>query len=105
MVLGNAIVTQDGARHEMAGLLPLETSFEEPSLHLGYRAVETLNSSPLGEKGTKYRGHEFHYANILLESGAPKLFSGKNANDLELGAVGLTNGEIAGSFIHLIDQH
>ena len=105
MILGKVIITNDGVRHKMAGLLPLETSFEEPSLHLGYRSVETLNSSPLGRPGTKFKGHEFHYAKILLESGTSSLFYGKNANGDEIGGIGLTNGNIAGSFIHLIDQH
>ncbi len=34
MVLGHGLIDGDGARHEMAGLLPLETSFAARRLHL-----------------------------------------------------------------------
>jgi len=37
MVLGKGLVDGAGIRHAMAGLLSLETSFEKPRLHLGYR--------------------------------------------------------------------
>ena len=37
MVLGQAIIDGEGQRHEMAGLLPLITTFEQRKRHLGYR--------------------------------------------------------------------
>ena len=39
MVLGKGLVDKDGVRHEMAGLLDVETSFARRKLHLGYRAA------------------------------------------------------------------
>src|SRR5690606_2718046 len=69
MALGEGLVDRAGRRHAMAGLLPVETSFAEPRLHLGYRRMRLLASSPLGQAGTSYRGHEFHYAK-LVEAGA-----------------------------------
>ncbi len=69
MVLGEGLIDADGAHHAMAGLLPLETSFAERRLHLGYRHLrvtdpDTVNGG-LGE--AEYRGHEFHYATIIHE--------------------------------------
>ena len=37
MVLGRGLEDADGVRHEMTGLLGLETSFATRKLHLGYR--------------------------------------------------------------------
>src|SRR4029077_365308 len=65
MVLGEALTDARGAMHRMAGLLPLHTSFAAPRRHLGYRAVTLLSGGPFGVAGTRFRGHEFHYASIV----------------------------------------
>jgi cobyrinic acid a,c-diamide synthase len=88
----------------MAGLLPLETSFENPRLHLGYRALRLLDDGPLGVAGGRYRGHEFHYASIVSEPAGEALFHASNAVDEDLGAVGQRSGGVIGSFLHLIDR-
>ena len=104
MVLGRGLVDADGVRHQMAGLLPLETSFENPRLHLGYRALRLLDDGPLGVAGGRYRGHEFHYASIVSEPAGEALFHASNAVDEDLGAVGQRSGGVIGSFLHLIDR-
>lgn len=107
MVLGEGLVDADGTRHAMAGLLPLETSFAERRLHLGYRHVMLTNpggaNGGLGE--TVYRGHEFHYATIVREGDAAALFHVRDAAGNDSGTAGLSHGSVAGSFIHLIDRH
>lgn len=104
MVLGRGLVDADGARHAMAGLLPVETSFAARRLHLGYRSVTTLGPTPFGPAGTAFRGHEFHFARVLAEGGGDRdaLFSARDARGQDLGAVGRRVGSVAGSFIHLI---
>ncbi|NQU61590.1 MAG: cobyrinate a,c-diamide synthase [Rhodospirillales bacterium] len=104
MVLGQGLVDADGQRHAMAGLLGLETSFAERKLHLGYRRVAALAAGPLAEQGAYFRGHEFHYATIVEETGAKPLFGAEDAEGNDLGTVGLVDGRVAGSFIHLIDR-
>ena len=103
MVLGRALVDAEGQGHAMAGLLGLETSFAQRKLHLGYRGARLCRDGALGEMGTGFRGHEFHYATILKEEGHP-LFAITDASGADLGACGLTQGRVAGSFIHLIDR-
>ena len=107
MVLGEGIVDADGVRHAMAGLLPLETSFAERSLHLGYRHVRmaSQNDANGGLIEPEYRGHEFHYATTVREEDANPLFRMSDATGAELGAAGLSRGTVAGSFIHLVDQY
>ncbi len=104
MVLGRGLADADGARHQMAGLLPLETSFKERKLHLGYRRVQMTEDSPLGAAGQAFRGHEFHYTGIVEEKGAESLFQAEDAEGNDLGPLGLRDGRVAGSFIHLIDR-
>jgi cobyrinic acid a,c-diamide synthase len=102
MVMGRGLVDADGTRHEMAGLLPLETSFAERRLHLGYRRVTTLGETALGPVGCRFRGHEFHFARATEEGPAEPLFAVRDARGKDLGTVGLRVGGVAGSFIHLI---
>lgn len=104
MVLGEALVDRQGERHAMAGLLPVATSFAEPRLHLGYRRIRLLAPSPLGQAGTTYRGHEFHYASLIAADGAPPLFEISDARQQPLGQSGARIGAVCGSFLHLIDR-
>ena len=104
MVLGKGLVDADDKRHEMAGLLPLETSFAARRLHLGYREVSLDDDHALGAKGSHFRAHEFHYATIVREEGNEALFSGTDSEGKSLGAFGRQIGTVTGSFIHLIDQ-
>ena len=104
MVLGEELIDSSGTGYGMLGFLPVRTSFAERALHLGYRDVRTLNVSPLGEEKISFRGHEFHYATVLEEGGAPPLFEAENAAGDSIGTKGLINGRVAGSFIHLVDR-
>jgi cobyrinic acid a,c-diamide synthase len=104
MVLGRGLVDAAGQRHAMAGLLPLETSFAARKLHLGYRRVRITTDGPLGKAGSLFRGHEFHYAAILVEGPGAPLFDGEDASGRQLGTTGLANGRVVGSFVHLIDR-
>ncbi|KIL99644.1 Cobyrinic acid A C-diamide synthase [Paramagnetospirillum magnetotacticum MS-1] len=103
MVLGRGMEDAQGGRHEMAGLLGLETSFARRKLHLGYRHATLAAAGPLGRAGAGFRGHEFHYASILAEEGAA-LFSITDAPGTRLGMAGLVEGRVMGSFVHLIDS-
>ncbi len=104
MVLGRGLIDADGTRHAMAGLLALETSFAKPKLHLGYRRAVTVDGGTLGKAGTAFRGHEFHYAEVIEEGPGEPLFHATGAEAQDLGPAGLVDGNVAGSFIHLIDR-
>lgn len=104
MVLGEGLADGGGTRHAMAGLLPLETSFAERKLHLGYRVATVAIDSPLGTAGLCYTGHEFHYATVVNEGPTLPLFTVADAKGADLGRAGLVAGRVAGSFIHLIDR-
>jgi cobyrinic acid a,c-diamide synthase len=100
MVLGESIEDAAGAKHEMLGLLPVETSFAKRRLHLGYRRIEPFAASPFQAPLT---AHEFHYASIVREGDVSRLFHVKDALGEDLGEAGLRAGSVCGSYMHVID--
>ena len=104
MVLGERLVDGDGVSNRMAGLLPVETSFESPRLSLGYREVALVGEGALGRAGVRFRGHEFHFASVLTQAPAPPLFRTFNSEMHPLGDAGLRVGNVMGSFVHLMDR-
>ncbi|MFN4009153.1 MAG: cobyrinate a,c-diamide synthase [Pannonibacter sp.] len=104
MVLGQGLIDAAGERHEMLGLLPLETSFAARRLHLGYRCLTALADLPFQGLGTgsRLKGHEFHYASIQHEGQAGRLFAANDALGDPLADMGLVDGAVMGSFAHLI---
>ncbi|MEL6585284.1 MAG: cobyrinate a,c-diamide synthase [Pseudomonadota bacterium] len=97
MVMGDGLEDAAGARHAMAGLLPLETSFARRTLHLGYRTLR----AEAGPFPGVWSGHEFHYATTLRAEG-PALFQAHDAGGTALSPMGLRRGAACGSFAHLI---
>ena len=96
MALGEALIDEEGTSHKMAGLLPLVTSFAERKRHLGYRHLKAR----FGAK--EWRGHEFHYATTIRADGTPA-FDTWDAEGTALGSIGLIEGNVFGSFVHVID--
>ncbi|NKB27471.1 MAG: cobyrinate a,c-diamide synthase [Rhodobacteraceae bacterium] len=105
MVLGDALTDADGTRHKMAGLLALETSFAERKLHLGYRRLRGYLGNMARARGAvgHFAGHEFHYATTLKAEGEP-LWQAEDAEGNALAPMGLVQGNVSGSFAHIIDQ-
>ncbi len=99
MVLGDGLTDAEGTRHAMAGLLRLETSFQQRKLHLGYRRL----SAGAGPMTGDWAGHEFHYATTLRAEGET-LFTARDAEGTHLPPMGLRHGRVSGSFAHLIER-
>ena len=104
MVLGAGLVDPNRESHAMAALLPLQTSFAERRLHLGYRRARLATDCALGASGAAFRGHEFHYAVIEDEGGGEPLFQCDDARGQSFGTSGRRAGTVFGSFLHLIDR-
>ncbi len=96
MVLGEALIDAEGQRHEMAGLLNLVTSFADRKLTLGYRRLRGIAD------GTRFKAHEFHYATTVKVEGEP-LWQATDAMGNVLPPMGLVEGNVSGSFAHIID--
>jgi cobyrinic acid a,c-diamide synthase len=103
MVLGSGLVDAEGARHAMTGLLGLETSFAKRRMHLGYRQAELTVPIPGHIKGSRLRGHEFHYASIVAQPDAP-LAAVRDATGADVVETGSYRGRVTGTFFHLIAE-
>ncbi|MFG6595193.1 cobyrinate a,c-diamide synthase [Sulfitobacter sp. 1A13368] len=106
MAMGAGLIDKEGTRHEMAGLLGLETSFAKRKMHLGYRQADLNAPIPGHSARAELRGHEFHYATILAEPDAP-LARITDANDFEVPETGSVRdfaggGRATGTFFHMI---
>lgn len=103
MALGAGLVDAEGARHAMAGLLGLETSFARRRLQLGYRHGRLLADSAIGSSGDIVFGHEFHYASILATDDEP-LLALADAQGAPVAEGGSRRGLVTGTFFHAIDR-
>jgi cobyrinic acid a,c-diamide synthase len=108
MAMGAGLIDSAGHRHEMLGLLGLETSFAKRKMHLGYRAARLIAPLPPFAPNTQLRGHEFHYATILSQPDAPlaHVTDANGADVPETGSMRLQSGGgyATGSFFHLIAE-
>jgi cobyrinic acid a,c-diamide synthase len=102
MVLGRGLVDADGVRHEMTGLLGLETSFATRKLHLGYRRARLERDCSLGVEGSEVFGHEFHYASSVSVNG-DSLVDCRDASGASVPEQGARQGSTTGTFFHVID--
>ncbi|MBI1385118.1 MAG: cobyrinate a,c-diamide synthase [Rhizobiales bacterium] len=103
MVLGAGLVDAKGARHEMVGLLGLETSFAKRRMHLGYRVAELVAGMPGCGAGTRLRGHEFHYSTIIAQPDAA-LAKVVDATTSPVAEGGSWRGRVSGTYFHLIAE-
>jgi cobyrinic acid a,c-diamide synthase len=103
MAMGTGLVDATGARHEMAGLLGLETSFESRKMHLGYRHARLLRPVPGFPAGAGLRGHEFHYSTILAQPDPP-LAAVTDATGTAVLETGSYRGQATGSYFHMIAE-
>lgn len=102
MALGRVLEDAEGRRHEMAGLLELQTSFARRRMNLGYREARLRADSPIGAAGATVRGHEFHYAAILERGGDAPLADLADAQGRPIGPAGSCRGRVTGTFFHAI---
>jgi cobyrinic acid a,c-diamide synthase len=105
MVLGRVLTDASGNRHAMAGLLDLTTSFAVRRMTLGYREAELAEAGALGPAGTRFRGHEFHYATVTDRGGDQSFARVRDAYGGGWQPGGSRRGHVTGSFFHLIAGH
>jgi cobyrinic acid a,c-diamide synthase len=99
MYLADAIVTLDGTRHSMVGLIA-GTATMRPALQaLGYVEVETRDDSPLGPAGTRFRGHQFRYSSFETPAAGERYVVRTKRNGQQA-SEGYGRGVVLGSYVH-----
>lgn len=113
LAMGRGLTDKRGTRHELTGLLPLESRFQQ-ARNLGYRRIRLSAKGFLGEREDEFRGHEFHFVEEMLRDCqsstdlVPPLFSilppCQDGEEEPQRPAGMRVGNIMGSFLHLIDR-
>jgi len=103
MVLGRTIEDAEGVKHEMAGLLPVDTSVAKKRMTLGYRRAVLRQDVAFATARQPLQGHEFHYATIVAGQDEGEPFADIfDAEGNALPVAGHRAGGVTGSFFHLI---
>jgi cobyrinic acid a,c-diamide synthase len=102
MVLGEILTDAEGARHQMAGMLSVCTSFARRKMTLGYRRATLSEDCALGPRGKILLGHEFHYATVDSQGDDPAFARTGDAYGGEARPVGSRRNLVTGSFFHAI---
>jgi cobyrinic acid a,c-diamide synthase len=102
MALGQSLIDASGAAHAMAGLLGVETSFENRRMTLGYREARIASDCALGAAGAVLRGHEFHYATIVASGDDDPFALVRDVYGAPEAPTGSRRGRVTGSFFHVI---
>lgn len=100
LYLGRSLTGFDGARHEMSGLLPLDTRMDPAYLVISYVEARTRSDSPLGPAGIVARGQEFHQSRIVGCEPMSTLFE-LTASRSSARREGFVRGSLAASYVHL----
>src|SRR5262249_27469609 len=87
----------DGRTHEMAGVVPLDTTMEGRRLSLGYRTLRALRDTPLAAAGDIVRGHEFHWSRASGTTDSPAYAVAERDGAPE----GHARGNVLASYVHL----
>jgi cobyrinic acid a,c-diamide synthase len=102
MYLARSLRTEDGTRHAMAGVLPVDVAMDGQFHRFGYRQLVTLEDSILSPKGQFYRGHEFHWSRITGHDGSLRpAYQMLNAEGDPIGYEGFTSPNLLASYVHL----
>lgn len=63
--LSRAVTDRDGKRHPLLGIFPGETRMLQRRKRLGYVEAKLREETLWGPAGAVFRGHEFHYSELL----------------------------------------
>jgi cobyrinic acid a,c-diamide synthase len=102
MYLCREISDLEGQPHAMAGVLPFGVRMLPRLKALGYREVTLTADGLLGPAGTRARGHEFHYSEIISEPAQlPRLYQLTARRGGEPLREGYTVNRVLASYVHL----
>ncbi len=99
MYVGETLVDRDGTRHEMVGLLPVETAMRADRPMLGYRTITARRDGPLLAAGETVRAHEFHYSELTTRE--PTEHAAFDVAERPEAPHGYATDRILASYMHL----
>jgi cobyrinic acid a,c-diamide synthase len=98
-------VELDERRHAFAGVLPVRTRMLDRRKALGYVEARLERDSLFGRKGETFRGHEFHYSELIGSpvgvDGWQAVYRLKQKRSGRVLAEGYQRGRVLASYAHL----
>jgi cobyrinic acid a,c-diamide synthase len=102
MYLAREIRDLEGQAHPMVGVFPFTVRMLPRLKALGYREVTLAAAGLLGPAGTRARGHEFHYSEMVGEPiGLPRIYRLTSRKGGEAVAEGYSEHNVLASYVHL----
>jgi cobyrinic acid a,c-diamide synthase len=99
MYLSRGIRDFDDKLFAMAGVFPFETRMMKKP-RLGYREIVLNEDCILGSRGEKYRGHEFHYSEIVGEA-AGTAYAMSDSRNKVFPTEGFRRNNALASYVHV----
>lgn len=99
MFLTEAIVTTDGERYPMVGLIPGQVTMQKKLAALGYREVRGKEGNFLIGTEEQAKGHEFHYSTYRAEAELPHAYETKGLRGTK--PEGYAEGNLVAGYTHL----
>ncbi len=100
MYLSEGIKTLSNETYPMLGLLKGQAKMENKLQALGYVEVELKESTIIGPKGLRFRGHQFRYSTLESAEENPLVFSLRKRRNKVVSKEGYKNDRILGSYVH-----
>lgn len=105
MYLSKGIELRSGERFGLVGVLPAWTRMLDKVRSLGYVEITLTQDSLFGKVGTVFRGHEFHYSELmedpLIDPAWQTVYAVKRRRTDGITREGYQKGSIVASYVHM----
>lgn len=105
MYLSRGLMTEDGRFHSFLGILPSRTRMLAAKKALGYVEVTLTADSLWGRCGDVFRGHEFHYSELIDDPAADPswrtVYALRRSRSETVEKEGYQKGAVLASYTHL----
>jgi cobyrinic acid a,c-diamide synthase len=102
MYLSKSLECADGKSYEMVGVMDAKSSMLQHVRTIGYVLGKFERDTPIGSKGTFFKGHEFHYS-VMTDIGMDVTFAYRMDRGIGIkdGMDGMIVNNTLGSYTHL----
>ncbi len=100
MYLAEELTTLDGRTHAMASVLPLAVEMLNRLDGFGYTEVELLDDCLIGKRGTRLRGHSFHYSRVKRAGDLERRYRTRQVLTGAENYEGYCTGNVLATYIH-----
>ena len=102
MYLSRSLECDDGKSHDMVGVMDARTSMKQHVRTIGYVLGKFEKDTPIGLKGTFFKGHEFHYS-VMTDISPDASFAYRMDRGMGIkdGMDGMMVNNTLGSYTHL----